>query len=88
MLDAATTVQQAFEVRLANYEKSTDNVKHMGLDQHLQVSLMTGLIATKGASQYINDGPAQTSEILVCRAKSREEHLDLEFLIEQKKTIR
>ncbi len=58
----------------------------MEVDKHIQISLMAGLIEKlHGASNYWNDRPLQAKEItktLICRAKSREERLDLQKLIQ------
>ena len=60
----------------------------MGLDNHLQDSVMAGVIdKLDGASNYANDSSnpsAFTSQTLACRAKSKEEILDLKTLLRQK----
>ena len=51
----------------------------MGLNEHLQTSIMTGLIGKyRGASNYLNDktNTLQASRILVLRLKSRKERLN------------
>jgi hypothetical protein len=58
----------------------------MGLDDHLQASIVTGLITKfSGASNYLNDpsSPSQVTQTLVCRTKSRKERLDLQNLLQQ-----
>lgn len=58
----------------------------MGLDDHLQASIVTGLINKfSGASNYLNDpsSPSQVTQTLVCRTKSRKERLDLQNLLQQ-----
>lgn len=59
----------------------SDRWRHMGLDEHLQASTMSGLIDRyRGASRYINDKPrpSQASMVLVFRAKFRKERLSWE----------
>ena len=61
----------------------------MGLNKHLQVSVMAGLFDKyNGASNYVSDrpSPSHVTKTCVCRAKSREEHLDVNILVRQKIT--
>ena len=58
-------------------------MEHIGLDMHLQASVMAGLIDKfRGASHYINDptNPMQITKTLIYRMKERKEHLDLNKL--------
>jgi hypothetical protein len=63
----------------------------MGLDDHHQVSIVTGLINKfSGASNYLNDpsSPSQVTQTLVCRTKSRKERLDVQTLLQQMSPLR
>jgi hypothetical protein len=63
----------------------------MGLDDHLQASIVTGLINKfSGASNYLNDpsSPSQVTQTLVCRTKSRKERLDVQTLLQQMSPLR
>lgn len=56
----------------------------IGLDNHLKVSTISGLIDQyRGASAYLNDqkNPAQMTRTVVCRIKSKKEKLELTQLI-------
>ncbi len=57
----------------------------MGLDEHLQASILTGLLdKLKGASHYINDRSNSNSQVtrtLICRTAIKKEHLDLPTLL-------
>ena len=58
--------------------------QHMDLDKHLAVSVVAGLIDNYvGASNYLNErpNPSQANQTLICRAKTKEERLDLQFLL-------
>ena len=91
-LQSATRTQSQFELRLLS-SKHSDFILNskwdlMGLDNHLQDSVMAGVIdKLDGASNYANDSSnpsAFTSQTLACRAKSKEEILDLKTLLRQK----
>ena len=59
-----------------------DKWEVMNLDEHLQVSAMTELFDKyRGASNYVKDktNPLQVSQVVVLRAKSRKERLDLQY---------
>jgi hypothetical protein len=57
----------------------------MGIDEHLQASILSGVIDKfRGASNYLNDRPqkpAPATCTLVCRVKSRKDCLDQQALI-------
>ena len=89
-LQAATRTQSQSEVRLLSSKHSDFIINSkwdlMGLDKHLQVSIMGGVIDKfHGASNYANDSSPLVTQTLVCRAKSRGDILDLETLISQNK---
>ena len=87
-LQSATRTQSQSEVRLLSSKHSDFIINSkwdlMGLDQHLQVSIMAGVIETfQGASNYANDSsnPALVTQTLACSFKSRGDILDLESLV-------
>ena len=84
---SATNVKENFELRLLSDRHSDYQIKskwdHTCLDKHLQVSVMTGIIDKfHGASNFINDktDASHVNRTFVCRAKSREERLNLQTL--------
>ena len=85
-LTEATQVKAEFKLNLIRPDSKFSNKwQHMGLDDHLQTSIVAGLIDKfRGASHYINDqmNPSQATQTLVCRTKSRKERLDLPALLE------
>ena len=64
----------------------------MGLDEHLKATVLAGLINKyRGACcNYLADqpNPSQATRILICRAKSRKEHLDLQTLVNEDVPLR
>ena len=85
---SATRFNEQFELRLNKdpEDPSSNKWQHMGLDKHLQVSTVAGLIEKyHGASNYLNDrqDPAQAYRTLISRAKSRKEYLHLPTLLSQ-----
>ena len=91
-MQAATRTQFQSEVRLLSAKHSDFIINSkwdlMGLDQHLQVSIMAGVIETfQGASNYANDSsnPALVTQTLACSFKSRGDILDLESLVSRDK---
>lgn len=85
-LTEATQVKAEFKLNLIRPDSKFSNKwQHMGLDDHLQTSIVAGLIDKfRGASHYVNDqmNPSQATQTLVCRTKSRKERLDLPALLQ------
>ena len=82
----ATRVEHQMQLQWKQcYVQSTGNKwKDMEVDCHLQTSIMTGLVDNCDASNYLHYQleKKEISQILVCRAKSREERLDLKTLVQ------
>ena len=90
-LASAMQVKETFELRLLSNQHSdfviSNKWEYMGLNKHLQISVMAGLFDKyKGASNYVNDqpSPSHVTKTFACRAKTREEHLDVNILARQK----
>ena len=72
-----------FKLKLLRPDSETTNKwEHMGLDEHLQASTLSGLIdysKLKGAVHYLSDKShpsQQVTRTLVCRATSMKKHVD------------
>ncbi len=71
----------------------THKWQHMGLDVHLQASIMVGLFETeaeadklRGASLYVNEkcNPTEVTRTFIFRLMNRKEHLDLPNFLKNK----
>lgn len=86
-LASNTRVEDKYELRIS-CDHEPDHItgskwENMRLDKHLQISIMAGIIdKLHGASNYASDrsDSSVATQTFVCRAKSREEHLDLQAL--------
>ena len=81
-------VESDFKLNLIclDFESSSRKWEHMGIDDHLQASVIAGVIEKfRGSSNYLNDRPqpAQSTRTFVCRVKSRKDSLDLKTLNNQ-----
>ena len=83
-----TQIVHSFDLSFLGKEVSDIVIKNkwelMGLDKHLQVSVMSNLFGQYvGASNYVND-LSDVTRTFLCQTKSREERLDVKTLISQK----
>ncbi|KZS05913.1 Uncharacterized protein APZ42_030901 [Daphnia magna] len=84
----ASTIRDQFTLKIKSPDSgSTSNKReNVGLDEHLQASVMAGLIEKyRGAAKYLSNraSPLEASQVLICRAKSRKVSLDLQTLMSQ-----
>ncbi len=86
MGSAVLKVNAEFKLKLTCQYPASNRWEHVGLDQHLQLSVVAGLInKLRGASYYLKEraNPTETNRILICCVKSRKDQLDLPTLLQQ-----
>ncbi|KAI9556599.1 hypothetical protein GHT06_016389 [Daphnia sinensis] len=84
----ATSRKDQFTLKIKSPDSGSTSNKweNMGLNEHLQASVIAGLIEKyRGAGKYLSDrsSPSEVRQVLICRAKSRKVRLDLQTLINQ-----